>query len=323
MKKKISYIIGTALLIIITCTIGGGFYMVNYALSPVNRRKDMQASIAYMRKTYPQINEWLDSLQRYNALKDTFITSTDGILLHAFYAHSSRPSAKTAVIIHGYTDNAIRMFHIGYLYNHCLDYNILLPDLRYSGLSGGEAFQMGWHDRLDIAQWIDVAPSLFGDSLRIAVHGISMGAATAMMLSGENLPNYVRCFIEDCGYTSVWEQFKKELHEQFGLPAFPLLYAASNICALKYKCNFKEASSVRQIKKCVKPMFFIHGDEDTFVPTSMVYQLYDSKPQPKVLWVVPQAGHAASYRLYPSEYTERVKSFLEKYLSSPSLQTPQ
>ncbi len=316
MKKKTAYIIGTAILMLTIFTIGGGFYMVNYALSPDNRGKDMQASMTYMRDTYPQINEWIDSLRQHQTLKDTFITSSDGISLHAFYAYASRPSAKTAVIIHGYTDNAIRMLHIGYLYNHSLDYNVLLPDLRYSGLSDGKAFQMGWLDRLDIRQWIDTAPALFGDSLRIVVHGISMGAATTMMLSGENLPDYVQCFIEDCGYTSVWEQFKKELHEQFGLPAFPLLYAASGICDLMYKWNFKEASSVTQIKKCTKPMFFIHGNQDDFVPTSMVYQLYDSKPQPKDLWIVPEAGHAASYLLYPSEYTERVKSFSERYLSN-------
>ncbi len=59
-------------------------------------------------------------------------------------------------------------------------------------------------------QWIDIAPALFGDSLQAVVHGISMGAATTMMLSGEKLPAYIRCFVEDCGYTSVWDQFQKE-----------------------------------------------------------------------------------------------------------------
>ena len=63
---------------------------------------------------------------------------------------SSRPTAKTAVIVHGYTDNAIRMMMICYLYNKKLDFNILLPDLRDTGLSGGNAIQMGWLDRKDV-----------------------------------------------------------------------------------------------------------------------------------------------------------------------------
>lgn len=31
------------------------------------------------------------------------------------------------------------------------------------------------------------------------------------MVSGEPQPGYVKCFVEDCGYTNVWDQFSKEL----------------------------------------------------------------------------------------------------------------
>ena len=222
--------------------------------------------------------------------------------MHAFYVRAPRPTAHTAVIVHGYTDNAIRMFHIGYLYNRSLGYNILLPDLRYTGLTEGDAIQMGWLDRKDVIQWINTAPHIFGDSIRAVVHGISMGAATTMMVSGEKLPDYIRCFVEDCGYTSVWDQFKKELKGVFHLPAFPLLYVTEWICQLQNG------------KKCRKPMLFIHGDKDDFVPTWMVYRLYEAKPQPKDLWVVPGVDHAHSYRDYPEEYTGKVREFVEGYL---------
>ena len=236
----------------------------------------MEGSFTFMREKYPQIIPWVDSLQNHHALRDTFIISPDGIRMHAFYARAMKPTSHTAIIVHGYTDNAIRMFHIGYLYNHSLNYNILLPDLRYTGLSEGDAIQMGWLDRKDVMQWIDIAPALFGDSLQAVVHGISMGAATTMMLSGEKLPAYIRCFVEDCGYTSVWDQFQKELKEQFGLPAFPLLYTASWLCEWQNGWNFKEASAVKQVAKCQKPMFFIHGDKDNFVPTYMVHKVYST-----------------------------------------------
>lgn len=57
-------------------------------------------------------------------------------------------------------------------------------------------------------------------------------------------------------------------------------------------------------------MLFIHGDADTFVPTWMVYPLYEAKPEPKELWIVPGATHAMSYKDYPQEYTEHVKKFV-------------
>lgn len=312
--KKIIASITVFLIILGGIIIGGSLYMIDYSLRPVNRGKDLTGSEAYMRQTYPQINHWLDSLKNNRLLKDTFIMADDGVKLHAYYAYASKPTRKTAVIVHGYTDSAIRMFHIGYLYNKSLDYNIIVPDLRYTGLSEGDAIQMGWKDRLDVIDWIDLTPALFGDSIETVVHGISMGAATTMMTSGENLPDYIKCFVEDCGYTSVWEQFKKELDEQFGLPAFPLLYTASWICQIQNGWNFHEASAINQVKKCRKPMFFIHGDKDDFVPTYMVHEVYNAKPEPKEIWIVPDTDHATSYKNYPDEYTKRVKEFTDKYI---------
>ena len=315
MKKRIAIGTGIFLLVLVGLLAGGSIYMINFSLRPENRGKDMEGSFTFMREKYPQIIPWVDSLQNHHALRDTFIISPDGIRMHAFYARAMKPTSHTAIIVHGYTDNAIRMFHIGYLYNHSLNYNILLPDLRYTGLSEGDAIQMGWLDRKDVMQWIDIAPALFGDSLQAVVHGISMGAATTMMLSGEKLPAYIRCFVEDCGYTSVWDQFQKELKEQFGLPAFPLLYTASWLCEWQNGWNFKEASAVKQVAKCQKPMFFIHGDKDNFVPTYMVHKVYEAKPQPKELWIVPGADHATSYFYYPEEYTSRVEHFIKKVYS--------
>mgnify|MGYP000242524070 FL=1 len=218
LKKKIGWTAGILLVLIVGICIGGSLYLIDFSLRPENRGKNMEESEAFMRTEYPQIVPWLDSLQQHHALRDTFITAPDGIRMHAFYARASRPTRRTAIIVHGYTDNAIRMFHIGYLYNQSLDYNILLPDLRYTGLTEGDAIQMGWLDRKDVLQWIDTAPALFGDSLKAVVHGISMGAATTMMVSGEKTPEYITCFVEDCGYTSVWGQFSKELKGLFGLP---------------------------------------------------------------------------------------------------------
>lgn len=174
------------------------------------------------------------------ALRDTVIADPQGVRLHALYAAAPVPTDRTAVIVHGYTDCAVRMLMIGYLYNHDLGYNILLPDLYYHGQSEGRAIRMGWLDRFDLLRWMEVADGIFGGDTRMVVHGISMGAATTMMASGEPQRPYVRCFVEDCGYTSVWDEFSKELKSSFGLPAFPLLYTASWLCDLKYGWNFRE-----------------------------------------------------------------------------------
>jgi len=318
-RRKVTKVVRYALLTLLIILLGGitwgSFYMLNYSLTSNRNGKDKAESYKYMYENYPYLHPWVDSLKQASALKDTFITGNENTKLHAYYIAANRPTKKTAVLVHGYTDNAIRMLMIGYLYNHEMNYNVILPDLHAHGQSEGNTIQMGWKDRLDVIKWINMAKAIYGDSISIVVHGISMGAATTMMVSGETLPANVKCFVEDCGYTSVWDEFSQELKKRFDLPAFPLLNSTSLLCKIKYGWTFKEASSLDQIKKCHLPMFFIHGDADKYVPTWMVYPLYEAKPAPKMLWIVPGAEHAKSYKQNPKMYLAKVKSFTDSYIN--------
>lgn len=320
-KKRIIQVTGVILILIIALLAGSSLYLQWYALQAQGnpRGKDINSSYEYMYETYPHIQSWADSLRQNKALKDTFIIADDGSRLHALYAYADSVTDRTAVIVHGYTDNSVRMLHIGYLYHHDLKYNILLPDLRFSGLSEGSYLQMGWNDRKDVLRWMDVANGIFTrhggfSQTQMVVHGISMGGATTVCVSGEPQQPYVRCFVEDCGFTSVWDEFSGELKNQFGLPEFPLLYAASTMTKLRYGWSFSEAAARKQVEKCTLPMFFIHGDQDTFVPTWMGDTLYAHKKGAKEYWKVPGVEHARSYLQFPKLYTEKVKNFTEKYI---------
>lgn len=313
-NKKVLRISLIGLVLIIGILVGAGFYMLSYALQPQHRGLDIEQSYTEMYERYPFLEGWVDSLNAKQALRDTFMVNTEGKQLHALYIDAAIPTSKTAVIVHGYTDNAVRMLMIGYLYNKSLGYNVLLPDLQFHGLSEGNAIQMGWKDRLDVQKWIDLVINKYGEETQLAVHGISMGAATTMMLSGENQPCQVKCFVEDCGYTSVWDEFSQEIDTEFGLPPFPLLHVASSLSKLKFGWSFTEASALKAVSRCQLPMLFIHGDADTFVPTWMVYPLYQAKPEPKELWIVPGVIHAQSYLKEPEAYTRHVGEFLMKYI---------
>lgn len=296
-----------AVALVIALLVGGGLYLIDYALCP--RQAERQAaSLDDADATYPGLRSWHDSLRAVGVLRDT-VLDADGTRLHALYAAADSADG-TALIVHGYTDNALRILMLGRMYRDSLRYNILLPDLRCHGASGGAAIQMGWQDRHDVLRWIAAARAAFGDTAMV-LHGISMGAATVLMTAGEALPPCVRAVVADCGYTSVWEQFRRELRVQFGLPAFPLLYVASALCRLRYGWSFGEASALRQTARNTLPTFFIHGDSDDYVPTAMVYELYAAKPDnQKALWIVAATDHAHAYRNHPKEYTARVRAFL-------------
>lgn len=314
-KKIILTTVAAIVVLFFAATVGGSFYLLDFALTPDAKihEKDLKTD-SFMVANYPFLKPWMDSLEQHKALKDTFILNREGLRLHALYLYAPRKTEKTAVVVHGHTDNARRMLMIGYLYNHDLGYNVLLPDLQHQGLSAGDAIGMGWKDRLDVLQWMDAANSLFGGHTRMVVHGISMGAATTMMVAGEPQRPFVKCFVEDCGYTSVKDEFQYNLKEMFGLPPFPLLPVASMLCELKYGWNFDEASALEQVRKCHLPMLFIHGGSDTYVPTRMVRPLFEAKPGTKELWIPQGVEHAESYKDYRREYTGKVRNFIGRYI---------
>lgn len=303
-KMKFLRLFVILLAVVAVIIVGASFYMLDYSLAPNPDRADIALSYRQQFEDYPESRQWVDSLRSVGALRDTFMVMPSGERHHAFYV--DRGSRRTAVLLHGWRDSAVKFFWLARIYEYCLGYNVLMPELHACGQSEGSAIQMGWKDRLDVMHWMRAFQT---DTM--VVHGVSMGAATAMTLSGEQMPAGIKDirFVEDCGYTSVWDEFAYQLREQFSLPPFPLMYSTSLLCKLRYGWSFAEGSPLEAVSRCSHPMLFIHGSADTFVPTRMVYSLYAAKPGEKQLWVAPGSEHARSYRDHKAEYIERVRTF--------------
>lgn len=230
-----------------------------------------------------------------------------GYILEAPKAH------RFAILCHGYTGSPREMVTSA-LHFYQKGYSVLLPEARAHGKSEGNIRGMGWLERKDILNWISFLLEKDKDC-EVVLFGMSMGAATVMMTAGENLSPQVKAVIEDCGYTSVWDEFKTQMKHMFHLPAFPILHLCSLICRIRGGYGFKEASALEQVKKCRLPMLFIHGTDDTFVPYGFQGALYEAAAGPKEKYSVAGASHCTSLSKDPRGYWMQVDSFLEKYLS--------
>lgn len=312
------------LIMIIVAFLCIGNYFFNYALVRKNGEiaaAEMSAYSSiyeYEKKDRIDLNRkiqkektssWLNSISK----KEINIQSNDKLQLFASEFKLSNESNKWIILVHGYTSEQSSIYDIARHYSD-KGYNVLTPDLRAHGLSEGKYVGMGWLDRNDLLLWIDYLLKNYRNS-EIILHGVSMGAATVMMASGENLPTNVKLIVEDCGYTSVWDIFSFELKLRFNLSTFPVLNAASFITNVRTGYNYKEASSIDQIKKSVTTILFIHGNADEFVPVNMAYKLYDNANINKELIIVDGAGHAESRLADEELYYGSIFSFIDKYLS--------
>ena len=171
---------------------------------------------------------------------------------------------------------------------------------------------MGWTDRLDNMLWLDQIIAKDPDA-KIVIHGQSMGAACALMMSGEKLPSQVCAIVSDCAYTDAYQMFAKQMKDWFGLPSFPLLDSMNLVLQLRGGYNLKHASALKAIKKTSLPVLIIHGDQDDMVPVDMAYQLYDAAGGEKELLIIPGAGHAQAMDKDPQTYYETTFQFLKEH----------
>ncbi|MTV82791.1 alpha/beta fold hydrolase [Lactobacillus sp. CRM56-3] len=219
---------------------------------------------------------------------------------------------KTVIISHGYKGNRETMANYAHMFYN-MGFNVLLPDDRAHGDSAGEYINFGWLDRLDYLNWINKLIAVKGEDEKILLFGVSMGGATVEMLSGENLPTQVKAIIADCGYSSIKEEMTYLLKEQFHLPEYPIEPLVSTINRQRLGFYLGDVSSIDQLRKNRRPILFIHGGKDTYVPVKMAYENYRATKAPKQLWIVKNATHAESFWYNPEAYQHRVGQFLKTY----------
>ena len=105
--------------------------------------------------------------------------------------------------------------------------NVLMPAARgHERNVDAGLIQMGYGDAKDLLGWVDDIVARDPEA-RILLFGTSMGGAELMMASGmSGLSENVCLIVEDCGYSSVWDEFELQLGNVFGLPSFPIMNVA-------------------------------------------------------------------------------------------------
>lgn len=260
-----------------------------------------------LNKTHEEGLKWLEQ-----NTEEVEIISYDGLKLKGYEIKQSTKSDVWVIAVHGYLGKGADMAQFMEEFKK-YGYNGLIIDLRAHSKSEGKYLGMGWLDHYDLIMWINRVIE-YNKNCKIILFGVSMGAATVCMTTGEKLPSNVKCAIADCGYTSAWDEFKLHLRKIFHVHSFPLLHSASLMSKIFAGYSFREASSVKQVKKSKTPTLFIHGACDKFVPFQMLDEIYTAANCEKEKLEIEEATHAESFLVNPEKYWGKVKEFIDKYV---------
>ena len=249
--------------------------------------------------------------------------------LAATFASPGDPEKRaTLLFLHGkggdaseWESEALRALKLGY--------NVLLPDLRGHGRSGGTFFTFGFLEKDDLALTLAAARDGVGlDPERIGIHACSAGSSVALEFAAGRAG--IRAIWLESPYARPREMARHYLARLTRLPA-PLLTLTSRWAVARAIARVREelggtpaaegldaVDPIRAAARVAAPVLLVHGDEDRLVPPHFTRELAAALPPRSAVWNVAGAGHchhvdepAAAAKL---AYARKWQEFFGTYL---------
>jgi len=235
--------------------------------------------------------------------------AADGLKLRGVWIPSVG-SDKAVVILHGHgSSHDFDVYRAPAL--HEAGFSVLLFDFRAHGRSDGRMMTFGYKERQDVLGAIDFLHSR--GLQHIGLLGFSYGGMTAMLTAP--ITTAVQAVITDGGPARLWSGATAWAVER-GAPAWLgriLAWLFFSATFLRLGTNLFQYEPIRWVGKISpRPILFIHGDGDPFLPD--FDDLFAAAREPKELWRLPEAGHCNASQLYPEEHTRQVIEFFTRHL---------
>ena len=247
-------------------------------------------------------------------------TQLSGWFIPGVLPNGSLTTQRTIIVVHGNNSNradkSVGLLNLSSAFAHN-GFAVLAFDVRGNGESAPAPRSFGLYEQRDVLGAVDFLhagsipyPNL-GRPHVIAGYGLSMGGS-ALILAAAHEPA-ISAIVADSTATDYTPIFEREVPKASHLPPFftPGALVAADVI---YGINYYAVRPVDVVSQLApRPLFFIHGAADTFVPPSNMGELAAAAmkaPNADVkTWLVPGANHAQSYNTQPQEYVSRVVAF--------------
>jgi pimeloyl-ACP methyl ester carboxylesterase len=204
---------------------------------------------------------------------------------------------------------------------------VLAFDMRGMGVSPPAPFSLGYFEQRDVLGAVDYLrsgplpyPDL-GRTRSIGGWGISMGAATLLLAAARETA--IQAVVSDSAYAAISPILEREVPKSASLP--PLFTPGALLAARAlYGMDFYAVRPVDMVARIApRPIFFLHGDGDDYMPPSNFGLLVDAArtaPNAQVQsWLCPGVNHHAQcFHVEGAQYVTRVMTFFTAALGPDS-----
>jgi fermentation-respiration switch protein FrsA (DUF1100 family) len=198
-----------------------------------------------------------------------------------------------------------------------LGYGALLYDSRNHGESGHARVSLGYFERLDAEAGVKFLREEVRTDDRIALFGISMGAAAALLAAAET-PE-VAAVISDSSFLSFKDTTDHHVKLLFRVSSFPLAGELRFFIERRAGFDGEKLDALAAVKQIGgRPVLFIAGAQDKRMPPEIASRLFDACSSPKRDLLIVDGEetrvHGHAYQAASKLYVERIAQFLEAAL---------
>ncbi len=233
------------------------------------------------------------------------IRSADGVRLSGWFVPGK--SGRTGVVLcHGIGASRLQLLdQARFLIER--GHPVILFDFRNHGISGDALTTFGWDERLDVVAMADALRQRTKNG-RVALWGLSMGAATALLAASEARADGV---IAESPFQSLEETLYQ--HNRlyfFGNLSTPLVPVLLFYMETVGGFDAEDVSPIRSVSQNGKiPMLFVAGRQDLRMPPETVKRISDAHPGGHLFYLA-EGPHALIFEASGNEYRTRVSRFL-------------
>lgn len=247
--------------------------------------------------------------------EDVTFPSADGLQLSGWFIPPRCGEMRAVVIVcHGYPMNRVEMLpHARFLSD--AGYATLLFDFRALGESEGDLCSAGYHEVKDMAGALDYLASRPDTAhLPVGALGQSLGGAVSIMTAARD--ERIRAVVAEATYPDLQDameaRFRFPLGARFAkLVALPIRHWAKRY----FDFHPRHVSPLREIRHIApRAVMIIQGQRDLLVRWQDAVRIFANAQEPRELWLLKHASHAACLRSAPEEYAARVVRFFDQHL---------
>jgi uncharacterized protein len=244
-------------------------------------------------------------------LEDVELRARDGVLLRGWLFTPAAGSTRSAIVLHGQGNSRAGMLpYVDILLAAGLQ--VLAPDARAQGDSGGEIVSYGVVEANDVRDWVRRLRSLNGGA-PVFGFGESMGAGTLLQaLDGTSA--FAGVVVE-----SPFASFREVAFDRIGWVSHtgpwlgrtllrPVVEIGFLELRLRYGVALDRASPMAAIRTSTVPVQLIHGTSDRSIPIRHSRLIQAARPQDTTLWEVPGAEHCGAIGVAPAEFARRLRA---------------